>query len=374
MSLFGGPKKSSYLGVDIGSHSVKVVELANEKGRAKLMTYGYSERKPGEGGVPLLDDPKAAGNLLAVVCKKAGATSTRAVAAIPVSNLFSTIIAVPRRGTEKELKPLIDSQIAKLSPLPIAEMVTYSTFIDEMGKKKGEQGTRGQGTGNKDALQAKKPSEYVRVLVTGGAKSLIQKYIEIFRVAKLELLSIDAEPFALIRSLVGKDKMPMAIVDIGDSRTNITIVEKGIPFLTRSINLGGSAVTKRITEQMGVPEDQAIQIKADLGALAVGTVQGGLPKVLEGVMQPIVNEIRYAFQLYANMELTDMKKVEKVIVTGGSSHLPHVPEYFSEMLNLNVYRGDPWARVMYPTDLRPVLDEIGPRLSVAIGLAMRDIE
>ena len=368
MSLFGGLKKSSYLGVDIGSQGLKVVELSNEKSRAKLLTYGYSEQPPGfqAQGASLIDDPPAAARLLSQVCKKAGTTSTRAVAALPVSSLFSTIIAVPRRANEKEIKPLIDSQIAKLAPLPLAEMVTYSTFIDDIksANKKDK----------KDNDPKKKERNYVRVLVTGGAKSLIQKYIEIFRLAKLELLSIDAEPFALIRSLVGKDKTPIAVVDIGDRRTNITIIEKGIPFLTRSIHLGGSAVTKRIMEQMAVPEDQALQIKADLGALAVGATAGGMPKVLESVMQPIVNEIRYAFQLYANMELTDMKKVEKVILTGGSSHLPHVPEYFSETLNLNVYRGDPWARVMYPTDLRPVLDEIGPRLSIAIGLAMRDIE
>jgi hypothetical protein len=41
---------------------------------------------------------------------------------------------------------------------------------------------------------------------------------------------------------------------------------------------------------------------------------------------------------------------------------------------MNVYRGDPWARVVFPEDLRPVLDEVGPRLSIAIGLGMREIE
>jgi hypothetical protein len=43
-------------------------------------------------------------------------------------------------------------------------------------------------------------------------------------------------------------------------------------------------------------------------------------------------------------------------------------------MNVNTYLGDPWARVVYPVDLRPILDEIGPRFSVAIGCAMRDIE
>jgi len=43
-------------------------------------------------------------------------------------------------------------------------------------------------------------------------------------------------------------------------------------------------------------------------------------------------------------------------------------------MNVNAYLGDPWARVVYPQDLRPILDEIGPRFAVSIGCAMRDIE
>jgi len=74
------------------------------------------------------------------------------------------------------------------------------------------------------------------------------------------------------------------------------------------------------------------------------------------------------------MELTEIKKVDKIILTGGSSHLPRVPEYLAEVLNMNVYRGDPWARVTYPKDLETVLEEIGPRMSVAVGLAMRDLD
>ncbi len=69
-----------------------------------------------------------------------------------------------------------------------------------------------------------------------------------------------------------------------------------------------------------------------------------------------------------------MKKVEKIILTGGSAHLPRIPEFLSDSLNLNVYRGNPWARVVYPQDLSVVLEEIGPRMSVAVGLAMREMD
>lgn len=369
MGLFGGVKKDSYLGIDIGAGGIKLVELANEKGRPTVMTYGYSVRQPGEAVTSPFDDVKGTGQTLAKICDQAGVKSKQAMAALPISSVFTTIIAVPRRKDEKEMKPLIDAQVSKLTPLPLSDMITYSTFIDEVAKDAKVSKVA------KDAKNQKNGKDYVRVLVTGAAKTLVQKYIEIFKIAKLELQALDTEAFALIRSLIGKDKSSVMILDIGSMRTNITIVEKGIPFLTRSINVGGAAVTKRIMEQTGLPEDQAEQLKTDL-ANAEGRDQtaGGMPAILEASMQPILNEIQYSFQLYEKMELTEMKQVEKIILTGGSSHLPRVPEYFSEKLNMNVYRGDPWARVVVPHDLRPVLDEIGPRMSVAIGLAMREIE
>ena len=210
--------------------------------------------------------------------------------------------------------------------------------------------------------------------MTGAAKTLVQKYIDIFKTAKLNLQAIDTESFALIRALIGKDKGAIMILDLGSKRTNLFIVEKGIPFVSRSINIGGDSVTKRISDQMQLSEEDAERTKRDLGIAGTAGSSGGLPKILEPIMQPIVNEIRFAFQLYANMELTENKRVEKIILTGGSSHLPRLAEYLSETLNMNVYRGDPWARVIYPRDLAIVLEEIGPRMAVAVGLAMREME
>ena len=87
----------------------------------------------------------------------------------------------------------------------------------------------------------------------------------------------------------------------------------------------------------------------------------------------MLNPIWLLWILFSNMEFTDSSRVEKLVVTGGSSHLPGLPEMLSSALDMSVYRGDPWARVVYPEDLRPVLDEIGPRMSVSVGLAMRDL-
>jgi type IV pilus assembly protein PilM len=376
--MFGKSKKGGSLGVDIGANSIKLVELSNDRGRAKLMTYGYAELPASNDGGVLLDQPKQAGELLAEVCKKAGCAGTIAMAALPTSNIFSTILSIPATKDKKKIKPMIDAEVAKLSPLPLSEMITYSTFLDGGGEgKKGTEGTKGKkGTEGTEGSETKADDKNLRVLVTGAAKTLVQKYIEIFKIAKLQLQALDTESFALIRSLIGKDKNAIMLIDLGAKRTNMTVVEKGIPFVSRSINIGGDSITSRIGSTLNVPLEQAERMKRDFVSLSTqdSHLAGKLPPFLEPFFQSLVNEAHYAFELYTSMELTEHKKVEKIILTGGSSHLPRMLEFLSETLNMNVYRGDPWARVAHPQDLSVVFEEIGPRMSVAVGLAMRDIE
>lgn len=218
--------------------------------------------------------------------------------------------------------------------------------------------------------EARKPG-YVRVLVTGAARTMVDAYVQIFAAAGLQLEAIDTESFAVIRSLVGLDRSAVCLVDFGFNRTTITLSEKQLPMMVRTINIGGQAVTRRIMEQMKVDEDRAEQMKRDL---SLSGEEVAMPPFLESVYQPLVHEIRYSLSLYSNMEAADVKTVDKIILTGGSSVLPFAVEYMTKALNINVYLGDPWARVAYPADLRSSLDEIGPRLSVAVGLAMREPE
>lgn len=371
MGLFGGSKSNTFLGVDIGASGIKLVELANQKGRAQLMTYGYAELPLQEGDDALFENPQQAGLLLAQLMKQSGVRATQAMAALPSSRVFTTILSVPAMKDAKQLKPVIDAEVAKLSPLPMSEMITYSTFLDQDDGK-----TRSQDQAPGEAKKNEQKKNHVRVLVTGAAKTFVQKYIDLFKAANLQLKAIDTESFAFVRSLVGKDKSAVMILDCGAFRTNIIIVEKGIPFVTRSINIGGAMVTDRLKSQMQLSDEDAEAMKRDLIHMPVQEtgLPGSLPKILEAIMQPLVNEIRYALQLYANMELSEEKHVEKIILTGGSSELPRVAEYLAEVLNVNVYPGDPWARVVYPKDLAAVLEEIGPRMSVAVGLGMRDLE
>ncbi len=357
MSLFsfGGAKKASYLGVDIAYGGMKLVELQNEKGRARLVTYAYANVPAESLEKSLLSDPAAAADLLKKMMAKARTTTKRAISALPVSSVFSSILSVPTTN-EKELKDAIANQAKKLIPLPLEEVSLDTKVIDKTEKS--------------DTTKAS-----TRALVTAAPKTLVQKYVEIFKSAQLELISLETEAFAEIRSLVGKDRTTILIVDIGALRTNIIIVESGVPFVTRSIATGGNGITQTIAKTLGIPLEQAETMKRDIKSMQAFAPAGDLSPILTVLVKPILDEIKYSFNVYQSSESGHQgKRIEKIILTGGSSLLPRLPEFLTQQMGVNTYLGNPWARVVYPPDLRPVLEEIGPRFSVPIGCAMRDIE
>src|SRR3989338_8939162 len=202
MSLFGKSKPQSFLGVDLGTWGVKLVELSNEKGRTKLLTYAYTEKRTLDSTQSMLDDPKKAAELLGKMIKQCGASATRVVSGLPQNVVFDAIISIPYVKDEKQRKSLIESQVRKLTPIPFEEMILDSKILDEKEKEKKEQGKKEEPT-----------AENMRVLVTGAPKAIVQKYIEIFRLAKLQLVALETESFALLRSLVGKDRSTIMIVD-----------------------------------------------------------------------------------------------------------------------------------------------------------------
>lgn len=353
MSLFvPKPSKQSFLGVDLGMSGIKLVELANEKNRARLQTYAYVE-------IPAKDrayfeDTQKTGELLKKVAARAKCTTKKAVSALPAPSVFSSIISVAA-VKDKEFEAAVYAQAKKLVPIPIEEVVIDYKKV-EMNEESG----------------GKKVN---RVLITAAPKTLVARYAEIFKKAELELTSLETEVFALVRALIGKDRSTMMIVDIGSERTNIMVIERGIPFLTRSIATGGAAITGNIAKTLGLSFADADSMKKDIRSLQAFAPAGEIKPILEVLLKPIADEVRYTFNLYQEQAQDGKpKKVDKIILTGGSVLLPNLPEFMTELLNVNAYLGDPWARVIYPPGLRPILDDIGSRFSVALGCAMRDIE
>lgn len=379
MALFSEPQ--SYLGVDFDTNGVKVVELYNDQGRPRLVTYGYLDIEVDKSistkeKISYLDTAK----WIKLVCKQAKTTTSRAITALPAFSVFSSILNLPEMPS-KDLASAIKWEAKKIIPMPINEMILdwkiLPQVLNEEVNKSSVNGLEENGNGESD-LKKKgflkiQPAnrKYLKILLTAAPKDLVKRYIDIYKNAGLNLLSLDTEQFALIRSLVGNDRSSLMIVDIGSVVTNVTIVSDNIPLLNRSIDIGGLTMTKAIANSLNISMSRAEQFKYDIGLSQNMAGSGSIPKTIESTLTPIIDELRYSNNLFKNQS---QKNIEKIILTGGSSLLLGLPEYLTNVLGIRTFLGDPWARVIYPQDLKPILDNIGSRFSVAVGLAMRDIE
>lgn len=403
MSLFK-KRSSNYLGVDLGTASVKMVELRNEKGHARLITYGIAE---GSGDIIRSNAPetvKKVVNSLQSLRTRTRVTTNQVIAALPPFSVFSSILSLPPMP-KSDLTQAVKWEAKKFVPMPLEEMIldwkelksipaanqpTNSAVPESPELVAGETKTAEKGVtpGEGDVKQSVAPASSDgeknqpemaksatskvnhRVLITAAPKNLVSRYIDIFKQAGFKLVSLETESFALARSLLFGTRLPVMIIDIGSLTTAISIVEDGVPILNRSLDVGGATLTRSIATSLNIDQQRAEQFKRDIGVVQSSSASA-IPKVIEQTLNPILNEVKYSLNLYQSQT---SQNVEKIMLVGGSAFLPSLTDFLSQVLNLNVYIGDPWFRVSYPQELKVVLDEVGSRLAVATGLAMRDID
>ncbi len=361
MALFS-KKEVHVLGVDIGAGGVKMVELIKSGKRPRLFTYGYADAD-----APIIhmageseEEEKKAIALQAARLKKvykaANAQASSASASIPVSHVFSVMVRVPE-GEKAQMQAAAQAQAAKLLPYKPEEMVLDTRIMDErIADMAG------------DNIKGAKTRE---VLVVATLRKIVERYTAIFTQAGVALESLETEAFALIRSLVGTDPSTIMLVDIGSERTNFFMIERGIPRTQRSIELGGKTFTKYIQDILQLEPMQADQVKKDLSRSPNPAAQKIVREILDRSLEPIIKEIEYGFMLFSEQIQRENTRPEKIILTGGSSGIPQLPMMLEDYFKIKTYIGDPWARTIYPQQLKPVLDSFGPRFSVALGLALR---
>jgi type IV pilus assembly protein PilM len=297
-----------------------------------------------------VDDVNYLARAINKVRTEAGISARRVTASLPTFAVFSSIINIDNPD-KKKMAEEVNEEAKKVIPLPLEEMTLDWKVVPETGEKNSAKGS-------------------LPVFLTGSPKKLVKKYIDIFHAAKLELASLETETFSLVRALLGDDKSTVMIIEIGANSTDLSIIKDSIPVLNRSLAVCASTVTKALAEKLGLPFAQAEQFKFDLSVSLSDHPAEELPQLLVKTLEPIVTEIQYMLDFFHSQ---NNGSVDKIILSGGGALLLNLADYLSQRLNIQTIIGDPWHRVRYPEELKPVLSEVGPRLAVAIGLAMREM-
>lgn len=358
------------LGIDVGTSSIKIVELEKEENYIKLANYGLVEDSDFFGeitngssipsGLKISEGDVSA--LIKQLLEKARIKTNTAVMSIPIFSSFLTVMELPNLS-KKELESAVPFEARSYIPVPLTEVVLDWIILpheDSSLALKPEEATTG----------VTNRSEKITVLLIAVPKEVVSKYQRIAVGAGLKLSALESESFSLARSLAGGDQGSVMLIDMGARSSNLTILYKGFIFMSHSADLSGKEITKVIGHSLNVDTKRAEELKKSLGVAMVASDKG-LAQVIGPFVDRLVNEIERMESIFSKKE---NKKIDKIILTGGTANMPGIPEYLSKKLGIMVAVGSPLNRVKYEPILEQTLRrDLGSNLAVSVGLAMRGL-
>lgn len=349
-------KDKSVLGIDVGTSSLKIIQIKKERERAVLETYGelstgaYSGQEAGK--ALLLTDEKIS-QMIIDLRKEAGATATRGVISIPLRYSFITVVDMPDLP-EQELGEAVKYEARKYIPIPLNDVVLDWWRLPQSSNIPVSQG----------------PKKTISILLVAVQKEIAEKYNRILTQAQIEPMGFEIEVFSPLRTFGSKIKGAFMVFDLGALSTKISIVENGIVRSVHHIDRASQAFTLAIAQSLGVDFRRAEQMKHDVG-ITQRPEAAGIRHTITPLLDSIFDE---ADRLRASYRRRFGGTVDRAVFIGGGSLMPGVVEYGIEKLGIEVIVGNPFTYLEYPPFLQPVLKNIAPSFSVSAGLALNALQ
>ncbi len=350
-NLFGG---GNVLGVDIGTASIKMVELAKSGEAWSLENYGILENY---GHFDRLNEviqtstmkifDKEAVRLLKLLKDQLGIRAKNAVASLPVFAAFTTLIEMPDMADEEVNKTIV-FKAKQYIPMPMSEVT-----LDWMPVGYRESG---EGKNLRQILLISVPTERIK------------KYKDIFKEAGLNLLALEVESLSNVRSLVAGDATPTLIVDIGSHSTGIIAAQDGFLKVSNQIDYAGSQLTYALAKGLNINLRRAEELKKQRGLLGTGG-EFELSTIMFPFVDVIINEV---IRVKNNYEGEYGAKIERIILTGGGANLLGLLQYLEKQTGMTVLRAHSLMGFKYDQELEPIRGDLEATLSVAVGLGMRN--
>ncbi|KKR66594.1 MAG: Type IV pilus assembly protein PilM [Parcubacteria group bacterium GW2011_GWF1_40_5] len=365
---FAAGTEDSAVGIDIGSSSIKVVEIRKKAGKAILETYGAIALGPYDsldaGTVTNLPVDKTV-EALKEVLKQSGVTSTGGAFAIPVQSSLVFTIELPYQVKEAEISSIVPTEARKYIPVPITEVSLDYFILPERELSFEEMNTE---VSNADAPP--KPKDKKTVLVVATQNDAVSKYRSIVSQCRLAASFFEIEIFSSIRTNFEHELSPVLLLDLGASRTKLSIVEFGMVRGYHTIERGGADITQAISQSLSIPFSEAEKMKKEFGLFGNGA-EKSLPDIIKVHIDYIFSE---ANNVLLGYEKKHNRTINKVIFTGGGALLKGLSEVAANNFRAEIEIGHPFSKVSAPAFLEKVLLSMGPEFAVALGLALRKLQ
>ncbi|MGQ0540348.1 MAG: type IV pilus assembly protein PilM [Blastocatellia bacterium] len=349
--LFG--KKKSVAGLDIGSSSVKMVELDGKANSLNLVSLGF-ENLPDD---TIIDgqimELNTVSNAIQSVCSSNNVNANSVVTGVSGHSVIIKNIVLPPMSQE-ELEESIDWHAEEHIPYDLADV-----SLDY------------QITGT--------TSDSTHVLIAACKRERIDNIRQAIQLAGKEPAIIDVDTFALQNcyelNYQPDDSQVVTLLNIGASTMNVNIVKGTRSLFTRDITVGGSQFTDVLQRSLGLSFQQAEAVKRGVTNAVEGIEEKSIEPLMNNVTEIVAMEIQKTFDFYRATTEDNHTVVQKILISGGGSKLQGLAQDLSARLELPVEVLDPFRNIK--VDSRrfdpAYLSEIMPEMAVAVGLAMRGV-
>lgn len=345
-----GLSRSSYLGIDFGTASIKAVELQEKGGVIELVNFGQVslaslQKKDGLSSGQGFDEMVV--NYLKALLQKMNPQVNTAYVAMPAFIGLISLVDFPEME-DRELEEAVQYEAKRFIPASLDDIALSWDII-------------GRHTLPDNSIRSE-------ILVVAALKNEVERYRSYIESANLKMEFLELETFSLARAAVGEQKELCLLIDIGARATNLLLVENGLVRVSRNLDIGGNDITRTLSETLDItPERSEILKRSNKDFLNEPEAHIEFPS-----LNMVVDEGNR--MIAAHLQKFPERPCREVILSGGTAGLTGIAPYFEKTLGRPVRKANPWGRIHYDPKYKNDIEEIDTSFSVAIGLALMGID
>jgi len=345
-------KKRDLVGIDIGSSSVKMVQLKEVRGGYQLVNLGMAPL-PSDAIVDnAIMDSSAVVSAIRDLIQSLKIKEKTVATSVSGHSVIIRKIQLPVM-TEEEMESSIQWEAEQYIPFEISEVNLDFQILGP---------------------DANDPSQ-MNVILVAAKKDFVNDYVALFKECGLNPMVMDVDCFAVAN--VYEANYPessddvVALIDLGASSLNVNVLKGGMSVFTRDIQAGGNSYNEELQKRLGLTGEDAEKVK--IGGELPGLSSSTVTTVIEDATEALTTDIQRSLDFFSASSADERPK--RIYVTGGVSKVNAVRSSLVQRLGIDVQVLDPWRQITYnKKSFDPdYLQSVGPLFTVAVGLAMRRV-
>jgi type IV pilus assembly protein PilM len=343
MSILSGV--TDFFGLDIGSTSIRLVQLQGQGPVKNLVKYGFA---PLDEATSTVDSKSniLITNTLKQLISKSQITTKNVAVGLPSQKVFTTVVEVDKL-VQKEMSKSIQYQIGSFIPTAVDDSKVDWSIIGD---------------------SATSPNK-ADLLISSVLNSVSQDRLDMLESIGLNVIALEPDNLALTRAVLDPtNTKPQMVFDLGSVNSDLVISMNNAAMLTRSINYGIESLIRAAMQELNVKKEQAQEVVFKFG-LNKNKAQGQVYEAIINPVNALLAEIDLSIKFFVNKYPNI--KLDKIIVAGSAAIIPEFPLVLANHTGINVEIGNAWRNVLFDVSRQNELLAISDYFGVAVGLAER---